>query len=100
MDNNWPTVMGNYYWKDVSEVSPNCSDEEISELRKKGYTIGAYNVNGKAIGSPGLGITTTGQNIQAVRRADWIVRYLHEACQELENELLIKQKLSEKQARG
>lgn len=96
MDNNWPTIMEQYYWKDVSEVFPNCSDEEISELRRKGYSIGAYNVNGKAIRSPGIGISSTGQNIQVIRKANEVCRYLHESCEELENETGIKQKLSKK----
>ena len=35
MDNNWARLMENYYWHNVTEVTPNCNDEEISELRRQ-----------------------------------------------------------------
>lgn len=100
MDSNWPEVMQNYYWKDVIEVSPNLSDEEIGIMRKKGYTVGAYNVNGKVIRSPGIGISSNGLNIQVVRKADEVCRILHASSQQASNEENLKQVLSNKIGRS
>jgi hypothetical protein len=96
MDINWPEFMKKYYWDGVTAVTPDCSDAEIAMMRQKGYTVGAYNVNGKAIKSPGVGIMTSGHNVLVVKRADEVCRYLHSSTQEVIDECLIKKKLSEK----
>ena len=95
MDKNWPAMTEPYY-SDWSKVEPDCTDEEVELFRKKGYTVGAYNINGKVIRSPGIGIMTSGHNIQVVRKADEVHRYIYSCMQQVADEDQMKKKLFDK----
>ena len=97
MDNNWPGILREYHTEDVINLLHNPSDEEIDLARKKGVTFGVTEINGRAIINPGLGITTSGNNIHVVKRANAILRYVQESLMEIDNDIEgIKKALSEK----
>ena len=96
MNNNWPQVMKIYLEGDTIPFVNNYSDSEIDSLRRKGFTLGTTEINGKIFRNPGIGITKSGHNLHVIKRANEVVRYLHETMEEIENsEEDIKNDLSE-----
>lgn len=84
IDNNWPQILNEDLNPDASFFNNDYSDEDRETLRKKGYSIPTTEVNGKIIINSGIGITTSGHNLHVVKRANAVVRYLHETIEEVE----------------
>ncbi len=87
MDKNWPGILTDYNTEDPINLLHNPSDEEIDLARKKGVTFGAIEINGRAIMSPGIGITTGGNNLHVVKRANAIMRVVQESLMEIDNDI-------------
>ncbi|HEY0743052.1 MAG TPA: hypothetical protein VGD40_16405 [Chryseosolibacter sp.] len=85
IDNNWPQLFKDNVIEDGFFTSEH-TDEQISTLRNRGYTIGTTKVNDKIVINPGLGITTSGHNIHVVRRANSVLKMLHDAFYEIETD--------------
>lgn len=95
--NNWPQALKVIH--DAEEVVPgkSYSDAEHDMLRRKGYSVGMTEINGKIVMNPGVGITTSGHNVLLVGKANDIMRYLQQTLLEIEtNEEEMKKLLSEK----
>jgi hypothetical protein len=94
IDNNWPQLLKDNVIED-GFFTTEYTDEQISNLRKKGYTIGTTKVNNKIVVNPGIGITTSGHNIHVVRRANSVLKTLYDAYDEIKNnEANIKKDIS------
>lgn len=79
IDENWPELLDDY---DINKNGDKTrafdyTDQEIREITKKGYSIGLINIGDRTISCPGIGITTSGHNIQIVRQADHLFNFLH-----------------------
>jgi len=86
IDNNWPNVLKVHEHEDAVFLHNQYSDADIDLLRRKGYTIGTTEVNGKIIINPGIGITTSGHNLHVVKRANEIMRYIQESLMEIDKD--------------
>lgn len=96
LDKNWTGILTDYNTKDVINLVHNPTDEEIDRTRKNGVTFGATEINGRTIMNPGLGITTGGNNIHVVKRANAIMRYVQESLMEIDKDIEgMKKSLSE-----
>jgi hypothetical protein len=95
VDNNWPQLLESYLAKDVIDITHNLSAEETTLARKKGLNTAMLKINGKIYFEPALGIMTSGDNIQVVRKADAVLRNLHGIFELIEKDPITIKRLCE-----
>lgn len=97
IDRNWPEILKGYVHEEITALLHDPTDEQVDKFRKNGISFGMTEVNGKVIMNPGIGITTGGNNLHVVKRANEIIRYLQGSLMEIDkDEEGMRRELSER----
>lgn len=76
IDKHFPEVLEKHIHPDIINFYPELKPVERQKFWNYGYSIGFTKVNGKIIGSPGVGRTTSGHSMLVVNTRNEVLRWL------------------------